>query len=267
MRVDWWTLAFQTVNVLILIWLLSRYLYQPLVAIIDRRQREMNKLLADASAARQAASDARVEVSRIESEIKAGRDALIGQATADAQAHRVELLAQASRDVDKLRADAAAAIARERAAAQNALIECASALAIDIAIRLLNRVDRVASLDGFLRDLQQQIAELAPQTRAMLGQADTNNALEVVTASPLSDAVADRVSRILQEALGSPLEFVFRDDPALIAGIELRTQHVVLRNSWKADLDRIREELKRDREQSDRFAPLARTGEENRSGG
>ncbi len=38
MRIDWWTLALQTVNVLILIWILSRFLFHPVVAIIDERR-------------------------------------------------------------------------------------------------------------------------------------------------------------------------------------------------------------------------------------
>ena len=38
MRIDWWTLAFQTINVLILIWILSQFLFRPVVAIIEQRQ-------------------------------------------------------------------------------------------------------------------------------------------------------------------------------------------------------------------------------------
>ena len=38
MRIDWWTLALQTVNVLILIWILSRFLFRPIMAIIEERR-------------------------------------------------------------------------------------------------------------------------------------------------------------------------------------------------------------------------------------
>ena len=42
--------------------------------------------------------------------------------------------------------------------------------------------------------------------------------------------------------IGALLEtptLTYRTDPALIAGIELHGPHVTLRNSWRADLDRI----------------------------
>ena len=49
----------------------------------------------------------------------------------------------------------------------------------------------------------------------------------------------------LKEALGSEVQFEFCIDPALIAGIELHGRSTIMRNSWRADLDRIREELDR----------------------
>ena len=57
MHIDWWTLALQTVNVLVLIWLLARFFFRPVVDIVAKRQEEANKLLADAAAARQEAAD------------------------------------------------------------------------------------------------------------------------------------------------------------------------------------------------------------------
>ena len=46
----------QTVNVVILVWLLGRFFCRPVVDIVAKRQEETNKLLADAAAARQEAA-------------------------------------------------------------------------------------------------------------------------------------------------------------------------------------------------------------------
>jgi F-type H+-transporting ATPase subunit b len=40
MTIDWWTLAIQTVNVVILIWLLERFFWRPVAAMIEARQKE-----------------------------------------------------------------------------------------------------------------------------------------------------------------------------------------------------------------------------------
>ena len=34
MTIDWWTLGLQTINVLILIWILARFLFRPVAKII-----------------------------------------------------------------------------------------------------------------------------------------------------------------------------------------------------------------------------------------
>jgi F-type H+-transporting ATPase subunit b len=56
-----------------------------------------------------------------------------------------------------------------------------------------------------------------------------------------------QIGEALKEAFGCELPFAFRSDPAIIAGIEIYAQNAVMRDSWRADLDRIREELNRDR--------------------
>src|SRR5271157_3874975 len=55
MHIDWWTLALQAVNALVLIWLLAHFLFRPVVDAIAARQKAAGQLLADAKAAKAAA--------------------------------------------------------------------------------------------------------------------------------------------------------------------------------------------------------------------
>lgn len=48
---DWWTLAFQAVNFLVLVWLLQHFLYQPVMEIMERRKSEVDQAYADGAAA------------------------------------------------------------------------------------------------------------------------------------------------------------------------------------------------------------------------
>jgi len=59
MRIDWWTLALQTFNVLVLVLILGRFLFRPVAAIIEERRAAAVKLLADAEAAKHEANAAR----------------------------------------------------------------------------------------------------------------------------------------------------------------------------------------------------------------
>ena len=57
MQIDWWTLGLQTVNALVLIWLLAHFLFRPVVDAIATRQKAAGQLLADAQAAKTAAEN------------------------------------------------------------------------------------------------------------------------------------------------------------------------------------------------------------------
>jgi len=242
MRIDWWTLALQTANVLILIWLLARFLFRPVADIVARRQEEANKLLADAAEVQRQAQDARAELERARADIVADRDEVIADANRVAESERMAVLARTNNEIASLRAQADAAICRDRIAMEKALIERTRELSVEIAQRLLERVSPMVAAEAFLAGLCQQVRALPPRERTALMSAQAD-AIEIITASPLSADDVERIRSAIAEALGKR-GFAFRSDPAVIAGIELHSRHAVIRNSWQGDLERIRRELK-----------------------
>jgi F-type H+-transporting ATPase subunit b len=156
------------------------------------------------------------------------------------------LLALASQEIAKLRSEANAAIARDRAAAEQAIIARASELAVEIARRLLGRLPPEMALPAFLDSLSQKVRALPPEARESFTSAAADHAVAAVTATSLSEGEAKRVRDTLKTAFGAELPLAFRADATLISGIELHSPHTVVRNSWQADLERIREELSRD---------------------
>jgi F-type H+-transporting ATPase subunit b len=252
MHIDWWTLAFQTVNVLVLIWILSRFFFRPVANIVVKRQEEANKLLAAAAAARQQAADTRADADKMRAEIGATRDQLIAEAHKSVQTEKENLLAQTSQEVAKLRSEAKAAIAQDRIAAEKAIISRAGELSVEIAQRLLGRLPSEIALSAFLDGLCQKVRALPSEARESFSSATAkDHTIEVVTATPLSEEETGHVRDALKAAFGSELPFEFRANATLIGGIELHSPHAIVRNSWRADLDRIREELGRDEHSRD----------------
>jgi F-type H+-transporting ATPase subunit b len=247
MHIDWWTLALQTVNALVLIWILTRFFFHPVMNIIAKRQSEVNKVMADADAVRRQAADARADADRARTEISAERDRLIAEAEASARKEKASLLAQSSLEIAKLHSDAEASIVRDRTAADQAIIARASELSVDIAQQLLGRLPERAVLSAFLDGLCGALRGLSSEARASFTSAAAlGNAIEIVTAAPLTKEETKQVGDSLEAVFGSELPSTFRADRALIAGIELQSRSVIASNSWQADLKRIREELGRD---------------------
>ena len=55
MLIDWFTVVAQALNFLILVWLLKRFLYKPMLDAIDAREKRIATQLADADAKKAAA--------------------------------------------------------------------------------------------------------------------------------------------------------------------------------------------------------------------
>jgi F-type H+-transporting ATPase subunit b len=241
-HINWWTLALQTINVLVLVWLLSRFLYQPIVAAIAERQAAADKLLADAGAAQAAgtASAAKLKASTDAFAADTARRRAEMQAGADAD--RTRLLDQARQEVADLHKQAESAAVEERKQAGAALELQAATLAGQMAGKLLDRLPAAATTGAMFQALVDRLATLPDVDRGRLA----TGALTVVTPEPLGDPDRLRYGQALAAALPGLAAPDFTDEPGLIAGFELRNPYIVLRNSWRADLDELLHALQED---------------------
>jgi F-type H+-transporting ATPase subunit b len=248
MRIDWWTLALQTVNVLVLIWILGRFFFRPIMDIVAKRQNEANKLLAEAARTREQAAEARDAAAKASADIAGERERMLAEARDAAEIEKHNLVRQSADEIAKLRHEAKAAVARERSAAEAAVIEHAGTLAVEIAQRLLARFRQQDLSFVFIDEVCRELRVLSAEARETLtSDATADHPIEIVSAAPFSDQEARQVRAALWKAIGQELPVRFRSDPVIISGIELTGRNVIIRNSWRADLDRIRLELGRDR--------------------
>lgn len=242
MRIDWWTLALQTVNVLILIWILGRFLFRPVADIVAARRAEAAKILADAAAEKTAAETARVAAEAETARIAGSRAEALAAAEKDAAAAKASLIAAAEAEADRLRKAAEAEIRQGRGNEDRRAEERAGRLAVEIAGRLLERLPESVRVAPFVPGLASALAELPAATRADLG---AGGPLRLSAPRPLEAGERDAIAAALTPAGGPAPAFTEVVEPALIAGLELEAAHAVVRNSLRADLERIEAELTR----------------------
>jgi len=243
MHIDWWTFALQTINVLVLVWILGRFFFRPIADLVAKRREAATRLLADADTARKEAEDLREDAARLRANVNAERDRLISEAHKAAETEKVSLLAQLSGELEQRRKDAAAAIERERGVMERTALDRASELSVTIARRLLERLPPATGFAVFLEGLCTELGKLPAELRDSLGTADADHPLEIAAAAPLGDDQVTKLRAVLRTALGKELPLRVSNDPHLIAGLEIRGKNVIVRNNWQADLARIRKEL------------------------
>jgi F-type H+-transporting ATPase subunit b len=246
MTIDWWTLGIQTVNVVILVWLLGRFFWRPLAAMIEQRRATAQRILAEAEAKRSQATAALAEIERTRAGFAREREAIQAVAHEAADRARTACLDEAAKEAASLEAAAKMAIEKEKEAADKAWAERASRLAVEIAGRLAARLDGPAVRAAFLDWLLEEIRTL-PDAAQQAVAAD-GVTLEVISATPLDSADQERCCGLIGEAFGANPQIDFKTDPALIAGMELHGPHLVINNSWRADLTKILTDLTHDKQ-------------------
>ena len=104
MPIDWFTVIAQAINFLILVWLLQRFLYKPILHAIDEREKGIANQLADAEAKKAEAQHELDDFRHKNETFDQGRAALLKNATDEAKAERQRLVDEARKDADALRA-------------------------------------------------------------------------------------------------------------------------------------------------------------------
>jgi F-type H+-transporting ATPase subunit b len=241
MHIDWWTLGLQTVNALVLVWLLARFLFRPVAKIVAERQHAAAALMADAAAAKAAALDEQQKAAADSAQLAAQRTHLLEAATAEAVQLKTSLENEARADTEQMRTAAQAAIDASRREAAAADSDRASRFALDVTARLLDRLPAEARIAGFIDGLARGLATLPDATKAQLTGDDEAVRL-IVPRALTADELAECHAAFTQ-ALGHALRVQITVDPAVIAGLELEAPHALVRNSFRHDLAGLKMEL------------------------
>jgi F-type H+-transporting ATPase subunit b len=246
MHLDWWTLALQTVNFAVLVWLLHRFLYRPVLRMVDARRAEIEKQAADSHRAEAKLKDQMAAVEAERRGIAAEREAALMAATAQAEEVARARRTQAEREGAELLDGARKTVAAERAEALVEARRAALDLGAEFARRLLDEVPLPLRAEAWLERIEAHLATLPPDERTKLVRHCANGAgVKVVTASALPPATEETWCARLSHALGDSVPLTFEVDPTLVAGAELRFPDAILCFSWQSALALLRAEVDR----------------------
>jgi F-type H+-transporting ATPase subunit b len=236
MRIDWWTLSLQTVNAIVLIWLLAYFFFKPIASVIAARKAAAAQLLEEAAQAKSAALVMREDEKASLADVAERRSAALAAAQQEAAAQREALLAAARSEADRMRDEARGEMARQLELVQDVQMKHASALALDIARRLVGRFPRSSLVSGFIEGLAAAAASLPPDAKKDF---EKEGGVRLRAPRALTAQEEAECRRALESGFGRPLPFSIEIDSSLIAGLELENRHTTIRNSLRADLDDI----------------------------
>lgn len=246
MLIDWFTVVAQIVNFLVLVWLLKRFFYQPILNALDARERRIAAELAGAEAKKSEAERERAEFQHKNNEFDRQRAALLSKASDEAQAERQRLLAAAWKDFSDLRTKRQDALKREYQSMSEALARqiCLEVFAIarKVLVDLADANLEAHIVEAFLKRMRQSSDEEKAQLASALRFASVSAASNATVSSRVTSTavVADEevmvnssfdlstdqqsaIEAVLNEHLGMKHSVRFATRPDIVSGIELVT--------------------------------------------
>ena len=233
MLIDWFTVGAQALNFLILVWLLKRFLYQPILQAIDGREQRIATELADADTKKAEAQKDRDDFQHKNEVFDQQRASLLSKATDEVKAERLRLLAEARQAADALSA-------KRQGTLRNDAHNLNQAISRQIQQEVF-AITRKALMDLATTSLEERLAgvfirrlrEIDGQAKECLAEALKTASSPALMRSAFDLPVEQRtaIQQTLNETFptdpstshGTGIPVRFETAPELVCGIELTT--------------------------------------------
>jgi F-type H+-transporting ATPase subunit b len=223
MLIDWFTVAAQALNFLILVWLLKRYLYKPILNAIDAREKLIAGELADAAAKKADAQKEHDEFQKKNADFDGQRAALLAKATDEAKTERGRLLDEARQAADALSARRQESLLNDAHNLNQAICRRTQTEVFAITRKTLAVLAAVSLEERMGEVFTRRLRALADPAKALLGDALKKNSEPALVRSTFELPVEQRaaIQNALNETFHADLHLQFETAPDLISGIEV----------------------------------------------
>jgi F-type H+-transporting ATPase subunit b len=225
MLIDWFTVGAQALNFLILVWLMKRFLYKPILRAIDDREKRIAAELVNADKKKAEAQKESDEFKQKNAEFDQQRAALLSKATDEAKAEHQRLLDEARKDSDNLRTKQQDALRNEQKSLSEEITRRTKEEVFAITRKTLADLATTSLEERLGEVFTRRLREMDVKAKAELAGALKRASAPVLVRSAfdLPEAQRGAIQNALNETFSAEIRVRFETAPDLISGIELTT--------------------------------------------
>lgn len=220
MLVDWFTTTAQIINFLILVWLLKRFLYKPILRAMEQRQQHVANALKDAGEQKTKAENERLAFEQQARDLAQERQQILRSAVQQADAERKKLTADAREEVKRLETQWRELITSEK---EVWIRQCAAYIEqeiLDTTRQILSDLAGASLGTTIAQRFVERLNSFTREEKEQLVTPDLNSQAIVASASELAEGARTEIEAAVKQALGTiPVRFVV--SPEIIGGIEV----------------------------------------------
>ena len=218
MSIDWVTVIAQIANFLVLVWLLKRFLYRPILDGIDAREAEITKRMAAAGELQKKAEAAQADYQQQKKQLLTRQDDMVAKALRDTEEQRNDLLAEARARLEQEQKDWRKHLERERQRFAARLQRAGQETLTELTRKALHDLADETLEQAIVRHVGKRLAPLADELQQAAG--DSTQAI-ATTREPLPEAAQSQLENDLSELMPA-MALRFETDVEQAPGLVLR---------------------------------------------
>jgi F-type H+-transporting ATPase subunit b len=233
-QIDWITVIAQIANFLVLVWLLQRFLYQPITGAMARREEEIENRLKEAKTARKEVDGEAKELKRKQEDLEAEKQQILEDTRQEARSLKDRLNTELQKEMETRRKTWGNHLEEEREDFANALRRRAGHEVIAITEQMLQEFAGTDLASEIAQGFAARLDDLESDARKKLAAAAEHTSDPAIVESSFTlDAGARRqITRAAHKALGSDTEIKYRQNEDLVLGVRLTIGEQTL--EWSA---------------------------------
>jgi F-type H+-transporting ATPase subunit b len=218
--IDWFTVGAQALNFLILVWLMKRFLYKPILHAIDEREKRISTQLKDADKRKAEAKTESEEFQKKSELFDQQRTVLMEKARDDVKIERQRLLDEARKVASDLTLKQQEALKTEEDKFREAIGQKTQQEVFTISRKALFDLAGANLEERMVEIFCHRLAELSASSIQSI-QGSSADPVIVQTAFELTPALRTSVEAEIKKILGADRQVKFNLRSNLMSGIEL----------------------------------------------
>jgi F-type H+-transporting ATPase subunit b len=223
MKINWFTVIAQIINFFVLVWLLRRFLYKPVLKAIDERENKIASELKDAKAKETEAKKEQAEFLKRNEKFDQQKKKLMDNVIAETNGEREKLLEDARNEAAVLRSKLGKSLDAMQENLEHDIAQKTQEEVFAIARKTLKDLASMSLEEQSVNIFINRLKELKNEEKKKLTDAfkSGSDSILVQTAFDLPSKQQTEIKSTVNEILGTKTQFQFKTVPKLISGIEL----------------------------------------------
>ena len=223
MKINWFTVIAQIINFFVLVWLLRRFLYKPVLKAIDERENKIASELKDAKAKETEAKKEQAEFLKRNEKFDQQKKKLMDNVIAETNEEREKLLEGARNEAAVLRSKLEKSLDAMQENLEHDIAQKTQEEVFAITRKTLKDLASMSLEEQSVNIFVNRLKELKNEEKKKLTDAFKSGSdfILVQTAFDLPSKQQTEIKSTVNEILGTKTQFQFKTVPKLISGIEL----------------------------------------------